>query len=203
LGGPFTPLLSSPKSPYQADVLVIESTYGDKNHVNKEHRKQQLKRIIEHCLRNRGAVLVPAFSIGRTQELLYELEEIIFRSQKKAQKSSIDWADLDIFVDSPLANQFTEVYKKLRPFWDAEARVKISDSRHPLSFEQLTTINSHKDHLDFVAELKKSARPSASSSKFSFLCLQRSSSIGPFKRLGHCPVKIRDKIEDFFFQLDR
>jgi len=160
LGGPFTPLLSNPKSPYQADVLVIESTYGDKNHDNKEHRKQQLKKIIEHCLRNRGAMLIPAFSIGRTQELLYELEEIIFRSQKKAQNSRINWADLDIIVDSPLANQFTEVYKKLRPFWDAEARVKISDGRHPLSFEQLKTINSHKDHLDFVAELKKSARPS-------------------------------------------
>jgi metallo-beta-lactamase family protein len=159
LGGSFTPLLSNPKSPYQADVLVLESTYGDKNHDNREHCKNQLKKIIEHCLRNQGAVLIPAFSIGRTQELLYELEEIIFRSKQKQQDAKLNWADLEIIVDSPLANKFTEVYKKLRPYWDAEARVKINDGRHPLSFEQLTTINSHKDYLNTVADLQNQQGP--------------------------------------------
>jgi metallo-beta-lactamase family protein len=103
--------------------------------------------------------LIPAFSIGRTQELLYELEEIIFRSKQKQQDAKLNWADLEIIVDSPLANKFTEVYKKLRPYWDAEARVKINDGRHPLSFEQLTTINSHKDYLNTVADLQNQQGP--------------------------------------------
>lgn len=159
LGGPFTPLLPSPESPDQADILVLESTYGDKNHDNQEHRKDQLKQIIEHCLKNRGVVLIPAFSIGRTQELLYELEEIIFRSKPKNGDSDVNWTDLEIIVDSPLANQFTEVYKKLRPYWDAEAKVKTHAGRHPLSFEQLTTIDSHQDHLNTIDYLQKSAKP--------------------------------------------
>ena len=159
LGGPYTPLLPMPKSPYKADILVMESTYGDKQHVNRRSRKKQLKELIERCLLNRGVILIPAFSIGRTQELLYELEEIIHLHRTDEVRSELIWDDLEIIVDSPLANQFTEVYKKLRPFWDAEAKVKINQGRHPLSFEQLTTINSHQDHLNAIAYLKKTARP--------------------------------------------
>ena len=159
LGGPFTPLLPNPKPPYKADILVLESTYGDKLHSNRKQRKEQLKQRISHCLDNRGVILIPAFSIGRTQELLYELEEIIHQNKDQALASLPAWDDLEIIVDSPLANQFTEVYKKLRPYWDAEARVKIRKGRHPLSFEQLTTINSHQEHLDTVTYLKKTARP--------------------------------------------
>lgn len=159
LGGPFTPLLPNPKPPYKADILVLESTYGDRVHSNRRQRKEQLKERITHCLSNRGVILIPAFSIGRTQELLYELEEIIHQGRDKPLTSGLAWDDLEIIVDSPLANQFTEVYRKLRPYWDAEARVKVREGRHPLSFEQLTTINSHKDHLGTVEYLKKTARP--------------------------------------------
>jgi len=159
LGGPHTPLLPNPKPPYKTDVLVLESTYGDKNHVNRKERKTQLKHLIIRCLENKGVILVPAFSIGRTQELLYELEEIIHQNRDKIIHNHLVWDDLEIIVDSPLANKFTEVYKALKPFWDAEAKVKISDGRHPLSFEQLTTINQHKEHLATVKYLKKTARP--------------------------------------------
>ncbi len=159
LGGPFTPLLPNPKPPYKADILVLESTYGDRLHSNRRQRKEQLKQRIIHCLGNRGVILIPAFSIGRTQELLYELEEIIHQGKDKPLTQRLAWDDLEIIVDSPLANQFTEVYRKLRPYWDAEARVKIIEGRHPLSFEQLTTINGHKDHLETVSYLKKTARP--------------------------------------------
>lgn len=160
LGGPDTPLLSNPKPPYKTDVLVIESTYGDKNHTNRKERKTQLKNIIIHCLANKGTILIPAFSIGRTQELLYEFEEIIHQNRDKEIHRDLLWDDLEIIVDSPLASKFTEVYKKLKPYWDAEAKVKLINGRHPLSFEQLTTINSHKEHLETVEYLKKTARPS-------------------------------------------
>lgn len=66
---------------------------------------------------------------------------------------------MEVIVDSPLASKFTEVYKELKPYWDAEAKAKVSQQRHPLSFEQLTTINTHKEHLETVDYLKKTARP--------------------------------------------
>lgn len=159
LGGPYTPLLPAPKSPYQADVLVLESTYGDRKHVSRRQRKALLKQIIQRCLKNRGVILIPAFSIGRTQELLYEFEEIIHQSRQEPVAEGLVWDEIEIIVDSPLANQFTQAYKKLKAFWDAEARVKIKAGRHPLSFEQLTTINSHRDHLDALDYLRRTANP--------------------------------------------
>ncbi|MFW5442766.1 MAG: MBL fold metallo-hydrolase [Methylococcaceae bacterium] len=159
LGGPHTPLLPNPKPPKKTDVLVLESTYGDHNHVNRKDRKNQLKKLIIRCLKNNGVILIPAFSIGRTQELLYELEEIIYQNKEQKIHQRLRWDDLEIIVDSPLASKFTKVYKTLKPYWDAEAKVKLINGRHPLSFEQLTTINKHKEHLATVEYLKKTARP--------------------------------------------
>jgi len=77
LGAAHAPLLMSPESPERADLLVLESTYGDRLHEDRTSRRQRLEAVIEHALQDQGTVLIPAFSIGRTQELLYELEEII------------------------------------------------------------------------------------------------------------------------------
>jgi metallo-beta-lactamase family protein len=60
---------------------------------------------------------------------------------------------------SPLASRFTEIYRRLRPFWDGEARRRVERDRHPLSFEQLTTIDSHEDHLHAVDYLARTGRP--------------------------------------------
>ncbi len=77
LGAPHSPLLPEPSAPERADRLVIESTYGDKNHEDRETRRYRLKAVLEHALEDGGTVLIPAFSIGRTQELLYEIEGLI------------------------------------------------------------------------------------------------------------------------------
>nr|WP_321371098.1 MBL fold metallo-hydrolase RNA specificity domain-containing protein [uncultured Desulfuromusa sp.] len=69
------------------------------------------------------------------------------------------WDDLEIIVDSPLASRFTAAYRQLFRLWDAEAREKYQSGRHPLSFEQLTTIDTHQDHLNAVLYLQKTARP--------------------------------------------
>jgi len=62
---------------FTRDRVVIESTYGDKDHESREERRYRLKAVLEHALEDGGTVLVPAFSIGRTQELLYEIESLI------------------------------------------------------------------------------------------------------------------------------
>ncbi len=166
LGAPYAPLLPAPKSPYKADIVVIESTYGDKLHEGRRTRRKLLKSIIERCLKDRGTVLIPAFSIGRTQELLYEIEEIIHRAARQKQNkdqskaAQSPWESIDVIVDSPLAAKFTQHYRDLRHLWDAEARKKLASGRHPLSFEQLITIEGHGDHLKLIQHLKSSGRPS-------------------------------------------
>ncbi|WP_429884711.1 MBL fold metallo-hydrolase RNA specificity domain-containing protein [Geoalkalibacter halelectricus] len=159
LGAPYAPLLPAPRAPWGADVVVLESTYGDRVHENRRSRRARLRAVLEHALRDRGAVLVPAFSIGRTQELLYEMEAIIHGQPKRQAAPGVAWEDLEIIVDSPLASRFTDAYRQLKPFWDAEAQRRLRAGRHPLAFEQLTTIDSHADHEHTVAYLQRTCRP--------------------------------------------
>ena len=77
LGAPGAPILKPCVPPKRADILVLESTYGDRLHEDRSTRRQRLEQVIEHALANNGTVLIPAFSVGRPQELLYELEDII------------------------------------------------------------------------------------------------------------------------------
>lgn len=153
LGAPHAPLLPAPQSPHGCDQLVLESTYGNRTHPNRRQRQAVLKNAIEHALANGGTVMVPAFSIGRTQELLYELEGII-TGAKKSQ-----WKDLEIIVDSPLAARFTKVYRELKPFWDKEAQTRLASGRHPLNFANLYTVDSHAEHEQTVEYLAKTGRP--------------------------------------------
>jgi len=159
LGAPHSPLLPAPKAPFGCDRLVIESTYGDQLHEDRRLRKQRLQAVLERALADNGTVLIPAFSIGRTQELLYELEEIIHRNLNEEVAPNLRWKELAIIVDSPLAARFTQIYRELKPFWDAEARRKVRQGRHPLSFEQLITVNDHADHMRLVRHLASSTRP--------------------------------------------
>lgn len=151
LGAPHAPLLPEPRPPERADRVVIESTYGDKDHESRENRRYRLKAVLDHALEDGGTVLVPAFSIGRTQELLYEIESLIHEFG--------EWQSLEVVVDSPLAANFTRIYRDLKPFWDDEATELVNQGRHPLSFEQLTVIDSHEDHLNAVDYLARSHRP--------------------------------------------
>ncbi|MBV7314843.1 MBL fold metallo-hydrolase RNA specificity domain-containing protein [Shewanella sp. NIFS-20-20] len=147
LGARYTPLLPAPKSPYRADTLIIESTYGDSLHHGRRQRRNQLENLLHTAVSDQGVVLIPAFSIGRTQELLYEIESIIYRHRRSPGSQ---WPQLDIIVDSPLAAKFTESYQALSQYWDNEAKRRLNAQRHPLDFAQLTTIDSHQDHLNVI-----------------------------------------------------
>lgn len=173
LGAPHAPLLPAPRPPHCADILVIESTYGDRNHENRRTRRQRLEAVIERALKDQGTVLIPAFSIGRTQELLYELEAIIHSKTKRlpAVGASVlanspggaanptNWPELPIILDSPLASRFTAAYRELQPFWNQEAIKRVQSGRRPLGFEQLITVDSHGEHLRMVQHLARTARP--------------------------------------------
>lgn len=159
LGAPYSPLLPAPKAPYAADVVVIESTYGDRLHENRRSRIKRLEQVLLHSLQDNGTVLFPAFSIGRTQELLYELESIIYRLRDKKIHQHLRWHELSVIVDSPLAAKFNTAYQQLAACWDNEAKQRLHKGRHPLSFSQLYTIDSHAEHLAAVKLLASTRKP--------------------------------------------
>jgi metallo-beta-lactamase family protein len=159
LGAPHSPLLIAPEPPERCDLLVMESTYGDKNHESRIDRRLRLKDAIEHALADGGTLLIPAFSLGRTQDLLYEIESLMAEFGSEAAAPGLPWNELEVVVDSPLAARFTGLYRKLKPFWNDEAKDRLSEGRHPLSFEQLTVVNSHRDHLNAVNYLARSRKP--------------------------------------------
>ena len=160
LGATDTPLLPDPALPRcGADVLVMESTYGDRLHDDRRTRRQRLQAVLSRALANRGTVLIPAFSVGRTQELLYELEDILHTQRESAAAPGLPWQDLLIVVDSPLAADFTRGYARLRAHWDEEARARLGEGRHPLDFAQLHTVGTHDQHLQVVRHLAHSGEP--------------------------------------------
>ena len=160
LGAPWSPLLAAPRAPYSADVVVLESTYGDRLHEGRRRRRAALKRVIEKALADRGVVLIPAFSIGRTQALLYELESLIHRYRGQAAGAGVDWGELEVILDSPLAGRLTGLYRELSAHWDKEAQRRLRGGRRPLAFDQLLVIEDHEDHVNAVRYLGKTARPS-------------------------------------------
>ncbi|MBL7044069.1 MAG: MBL fold metallo-hydrolase [Pirellulaceae bacterium] len=157
VGATHAPILKDPQSPERADLLVLESTYGDKLHENRETRLQRLEQILCHTLDDKGVTIIPAFSLGRTQELLYEMNLIFERVQKHTGRSLLK--AVDVIVDSPLASQFTDIYADLTSYWDAEGQRLLEYDDQPLVFENLTTIGDHDEHCSTLDYLARSGIP--------------------------------------------
>jgi len=102
LGNSPSPLLRDTESPGEPDYIVMESVYGDRNHEPRELRLEQLTRIIRETVSRGGTLVIPAFSVDRTQVILFELNNLV----EKGEIPSVP-----VFVDSPLATKVTDVYK--------------------------------------------------------------------------------------------
>ena len=165
LGACGNPLLRPVQPPERADVLVLESTYGDRLHAHAGDRRQRLEAAIDRALADKGTILIPAFSLGRTQELLYELEDILHRKALLGgagpgpDGDPLDWSQLPIILDSPLAQRITSVYRELHDYWNAEARARLAEGRDPLDFSQLISVDTHARHQQVVNYLKSTGRP--------------------------------------------
>lgn len=156
LGSRDTPLLNDPISPERADVLVLESTYGDRLHEGREERTKNLEDVLCHTLANQGVTIIPAFSLGRTQELLYEMNRIFENIEHKTKCSLL--GKVDVIVDSPLAHRLTHVYNEMREFWDDEAKRVLEIDDQPLVFKNLVNIDKHGQHQDELEYLKTSGK---------------------------------------------
>ena len=144
IGAPYTPILNTPHSPCNADLLVLESTYGNRNHTGRKDRRGALLELLKKCIFDNGIVLIPSFAIGRTQELLYELNDLI--ESGKLQK-------LPVLIDSPLADKFTELYSKLNTFWNNESKMRLGRGDDPFLFPGLVSIKSHEEHQKVLKQL--------------------------------------------------
>ncbi len=137
LGNPPTPLLATTEYIDSADYVLVESAYGDRIHEDRGERKERLAAIIENTIKNGGALMIPAFALERTQELLFELNNM-------AESGRIP--KIPIFIDSPLAIKATAVYQKYSDYFNKEAKYLIESGDDLFNFPglefSLTTASS-------------------------------------------------------------
>jgi metallo-beta-lactamase family protein len=137
IGRPGMPLLRDPQLPGKVDILMMECTYGDKPHPDPELAFQEFREVVIRTVARGGRVIIPAFAVGRTQELVYLLHQMNDEGLIR---------NVPIFVDSPLAVAASLVFKKHTEDYDEETRQFVLENRHPaLDFDQLTYITDVED----------------------------------------------------------
>lgn len=146
-----SPLLRDPVPFDHADTLVLESTYGDRNHRPLHETIQELTDLLAECRSCHGKVLIPAFAVGRTQNLLYFFAEL-------KREGRLDSAR--VFLDSPMAIETTELYRRHRELFDEKAWAIIDSGNSLLHFDGLQysrtadesrALNAYKDHVIIIA----------------------------------------------------
>ena len=127
------PILRDPKKIKKADYLIMESTYGNRLHPENSTSIDRLIHIIKDTVKRGGSVIIPAFAVGRTQELIYELN--MFYEHHPEYKELLD--DLYVYIDSPMATTATEVFRKNAQVFDEETKQLILSGDNPLDFKNL------------------------------------------------------------------
>jgi len=128
------PLLRDPILPSNADYMIMESTYGDKSHSDPELAFTEFRDVVKRTVERGGKVIVPAFAVGRTQEIVYNLNELMYNG---------DVPNVPVYVDSPLAVKASDIFKNHLECFDDETREFVRESRHPaLDFNMLHYIRS-------------------------------------------------------------
>ncbi len=122
-------LMKDPSAIRAADFLFMESTYGNRNHKGEEDSLAELADAINYSYSRREKVIIPAFAVERTQEILYSLYLLHQRGQLPA--------DMPVFLDSPLAIQVTEIFRRYRSYLDGETQSLLKSGEDPLDLPQL------------------------------------------------------------------
>lgn len=129
------PIVKDPAPPPDCDYLMVESTYGDRLHGDVDSATQ-MARIINEAAERQGPILIPAFAVGRTQEVLYLIREL--EEQKRIPV-------LPVVVDSPMASQSTQVYNRWHEEHDEEYASLLAHKRHPLRTGSMSTASSRDE----------------------------------------------------------
>ena len=128
------PLLKDPVMPDRAEYLMMECTYGDKPQDDPQMAYADLKQTLQKTFERGGKVIIPAFAVGRTQELVYEMNQMFSRGEVRR---------VPVFVDSPLAVAASKIFQQFPDLYDEETRQFVVEGRHPaLNFPGLTYVSS-------------------------------------------------------------
>ena len=138
LGNNDIPLLNEPTMIEDTDYLVMESTYGSRLHMRNDHKAEDFLNIVSETLDNGGTVVIPSFAVGRTQEILYEIDKLKdIRKDEEFRRKYKTLMKTPVYVDSPLAISATEVFKENMNLFDEETQKEISKGENPLEFPGL------------------------------------------------------------------
>ncbi len=133
LGVKDRPILKDPTIIKSADYVIMETTYGNRLHPENPMDVKKLMDIIRDTAENGGTTVIPSFAVGRTQELIYELNRV-YESNNEYHEA---FKDINVYVDSPMATTATEVFKKNAQVFDEETKEYIAKGDNPLDFANL------------------------------------------------------------------
>ena len=144
IGNNDIPLLSSPTMIDSCDYLIMESTYGNRLHLKNDKKASMFLDIVSETLENGGTVVIPSFAVGRTQEILFELDKVkeMKRNDKNFSKEYEILMNAKVYVDSPLATSATEVFEKNMDLFKPEVQEFIKRGDNPLDFPGLNFTQS-------------------------------------------------------------
>lgn len=143
LGNSPTPLLRDVEVIDDADYILMESVYGDRNHEEREKRLEKLEDVIEDNAARGGTLLIPVFSLEKTQELLFEIHKL-FESKRIPR--------MPVFLDSPLATKLTEVYRRMANDFNESAQEDMKRGHDIFSFPDLNVTQSSEDSKEIAKE---------------------------------------------------
>jgi metallo-beta-lactamase family protein len=130
------PILRDPQPMDDCDYLICESTYGGKVHDPPQQAKERLAEVVGATAKRGGKVIIPAFAVGRTQELVYRLDQLTNEGRLPA---------IPVFVDSPLAVNVTDIFRRHPECYDAELRTYLEQDPDPFGFSRLAYIRDVED----------------------------------------------------------
>lgn len=133
LGNVPEPLLQDTESPEGAQYIVMESVYGDRVHEGRDERRARLKEVVEETMGQKGTLLIPSFSLERTQVLLYELHRMIEKGELQPFR---------LYMDSPLAGRVTEVFRRYPALFNERARRHVEAGEDPFSFPGFSIVET-------------------------------------------------------------
>jgi len=127
------PLIHNPSMFEQADFVVMESTYGDRNHEDGGDIATQLRDVINRTVTQGGKLVIPTFAVERAQELMYHISQLAYSNQIP---------DVPVFLDSPMAVNVTNIFRRYREYFDDESWELINSDQNPLQFPGLKLVRS-------------------------------------------------------------
>ena len=162
LGNNDIPLLREHSTIDDADILIMESTYGNRLHEEKESKAEAFLNIVSQTLERGGNVIIPSFAVGRTQEILYELQKSKQNDDEEFRRRFDEVMDAKVYVDSPLATSATEVFLKNLDCLDEFVQEDIREGKRPLDFNGLRFTQSVDESKELNATANQSIIISAS-----------------------------------------